>query len=359
MRIGEVARRSGVSARMLRHYESIGLLAPSARTSAGYRDYSDADIGRIFHIEGLRRLGMTLTEVGQVLDDPNFDTTRLLADLIAQTRERIGAEQRLLDHLERIDRLDRSDSASLLWTVDLMRSLESDDVIQRHKAALGGGVDGSVPIEALSAAVLDESAPNAAGAMRWALAQAGPAAIDSLLAGVDDPSAEVRIRAIRALDEVRRTSERRDLGDESTELVRNALRSRLDDEDEEVRSLCAFALVGLDDPAAVPELLAIAMNGPRDIDAAEALAGFVTSGSPATVDIMSELHRAARSSRARERFHALQVLIEIPVGEQVSELLARLADDEDREVAATADAELRRRSDRLGDRSSGSPHSGR
>jgi hypothetical protein len=52
------------------------------------------------------------------------------------------------------------------------------------------GADGSVPIEALSAAVLDEPAPNAAGAMRWALAQAGLGRrCDSLLAGVDDPSA--------------------------------------------------------------------------------------------------------------------------------------------------------------------------
>lgn len=108
MRIGEVARRSGVSARMLRHYESIGLLEPSERTSAGYREYSDADIGRIFHIEGLRRLGMSLAEVREVLDDPSFDTTRLLGDLIAKTRERIDAEERLI--------LDRRDHGRVLVT---------------------------------------------------------------------------------------------------------------------------------------------------------------------------------------------------------------------------------------------------
>ena len=263
MRIGEVARRSGVSARMLRHYESIGLLEPSERTSAGYREYSDADIGRIFHIEGLRRLGMSLAEVREVLDDPSFDTTRLLGDLIAKTRERIDAEERLLAHLERTDRLGRTDPEALLWTIDLMRSLESADVIQRHKAALGGGIDGSVPIEALSSAVLDEPAPNAAGAMRWALAQAGSAAVSPLLTGVDDPSAAVRIRAIRALDEIRRTTGREELGEEAVEEIRDALRSRLDDEDDEVRGLCAFALAGLDDTAAIPELLTIAMNGPQ------------------------------------------------------------------------------------------------
>lgn len=368
MRIGEVARRSGVSARMLRHYESIGLLEPGERTSAGYREYSGADIGRIFHIEGLRRLGMSLTEVGEVLDDPSFDTTRLLGDLIAKTRERIDAEERLLVHLECIDRLGRPDPEALLWTVDLMRSLESADVIQRHKAALGGGIDGSVPIEALSSAVLDEPAPNAAGAMRWALAQAGPAGVTPLLAGITDPSAAVRVRAIRALDEIRRTTAREELGEEAVEEIRSTLRSRLDDEDDEVRGLCAFALAGLDDTAAVPELMTIAMNGPRDIDAAEVLARFVFSDSTASADIMTELHRVARSPRAVERFRALQVLIEIadePVGrdsaktlsDQVSDLLAQLAGDDDRQVAVTAAAELRRRSGRLGEGNSGSPHS--
>ncbi len=393
MRIGEVAQRSGVSARMLRHYESIGLLEPSERTSAGYREYSDADIGRIFHIEGLRRLGMSLTEVREVLADPSFDTTRLLRDLIAETRERIAAEERLLGHLERIDRLGRTDPEALLWTVDLMRSLESADVIQRHKAALGAGIDGSVPIEALSSAVLDEPAPNAAGAMRWALAQAGSAAVAPLLAGVDDPSVAVRIRAIRALDEIRRTTAREELGDETAYRIRDALRSCLGDEDDEVRGLCAFALAGFGDAAAVPELLTIAMNGPRDIDAAEALSDFVAAGSPASADIMIELDRAARSHRADERFRALQVLIEIvdePAGRQwvgdnrinsgqagraqadidqagramarshrrqAAELLAHLAGDDDRQVAATAAAELRRRSGNLGEGNSGSPHS--
>src|SRR5699024_12573307 len=82
---------------------------------------------RSVHIEGLRKLGMSLAEVSDVLADPNFDTGGLLRDLIAQTRRRIGSEQRLLDHLERVERLGRTDAGALLWTVDLMRSLESAD----------------------------------------------------------------------------------------------------------------------------------------------------------------------------------------------------------------------------------------
>ena len=60
MLIGEVARRSGVSARMLRHYDSLGLVRPTGRTGGGYREYSGADIRRIFHIESLRSLGLSL-----------------------------------------------------------------------------------------------------------------------------------------------------------------------------------------------------------------------------------------------------------------------------------------------------------
>ncbi|MGW3562241.1 MerR family DNA-binding transcriptional regulator, partial [Streptomyces sp. NPDC000963] len=61
MLIGDVARRSGVSARMLRHYETLGLVRPTGRTGSGYREYSDEDIRRIFHVESLRSLGVAQT----------------------------------------------------------------------------------------------------------------------------------------------------------------------------------------------------------------------------------------------------------------------------------------------------------
>lgn len=216
MLIGEVARRSGATARMLRHYESLGLVAPSQRTTGGYREYSDADIGRIFHIEGLRRLGMSLSEVGRVLSDPDFDPGSVLGDLIDQAGERIAAEQRLLDHLRSVARLRRADGESLLYTIDLMRSLESGDVIQRHTAALGSRVDGGLPIETLAQAVLQETVLNAAGAMRWALAQAGAEAVPHVVVGMDDASAQVRRNALLALDEIRRTTPDEKLDSRST-----------------------------------------------------------------------------------------------------------------------------------------------
>ncbi|NJC55878.1 MerR family transcriptional regulator [Brevibacterium marinum] len=385
MLIGEVARRSGVSARMLRHYESLGLVDPSERTSNGYREYSAADIGRIFHIEGLRKLGMSLADIGPVLSDPAFDPSHLMYDLIEASKRRIAVEQELLAHLEQIDRLHHADGEALLLTIDLMRSLESRDVIQRHKAALGSGVDGAVPVESLSAAVLNESVLNAAGAMRWALAQSGPEAVRYLEKGMDDLSVDVRRNALQALDEIRRNTPRSELGPVAEASITDALHSGLSDTDLEVRSNAALILGRMGDQAAVPDLLDLAMDGPKDIEAAEALAAFIKKAAGETrtaveetpdvgavgalgespqgaeVDqdagvhaevasrIMSDLRRHARSPEAKVRFRVLQVLIEIP-GDEADDFIAELSSDENLEVAATATATLnRRRAHRLTD----------
>ncbi|WP_342038421.1 HEAT repeat domain-containing protein [Brevibacterium ammoniilyticum] len=369
---------------MLRHYESLGLVTPSARSSNGYREYSPADIGRIFHIEGLRSLGLSLPEIGRLLADPGFDASAVIADLITAVRERIAADERLLTHLEQVSGLGAADGESLLTAIDLMRSLESRDVIQRHKAALGSGVDGGVPVEMLSRAVLEESVLNAAGAMRWALAQAGHDAVAPLAAGLDSEDPGVRRNAIRALDEIWRTTSANDLA-ESDAVIAEAMRAALDDEDPEVSTIAALALGRRGDPSAVPMLLDIAMSGSKDIDAAEALAGFMfadTAGDPSvaparsgphadvptaafllpaepaaagpvaadrtTADltvaetIMAELRTRSGSQDPTVRFRVLQVLVEIP-GAESDALIAVLAEDEVREIAATANASLLRR----------------
>jgi len=61
MRIGELGRRAGVSARTLRHYEELGLL-PARRRANGYRDYDDADLRAVSEIRSLVGLGFALEE---------------------------------------------------------------------------------------------------------------------------------------------------------------------------------------------------------------------------------------------------------------------------------------------------------
>lgn len=226
-----------------------------------------------------------------------------------------------------------------------MRSLESRDVIQRHKAALGSGVDGGVPVEMLSRAVLEESVLNAAGAMRWALAQTGPDAVAPLAAGLDSEDPGVRRNAIRALDEIWRTTPANDLA-AADAVIAAAMRTALDDEDPEVSTVAALSLGSHGDPSAVPTLLDIAMSGSKDIDAAEALAGFMLADSAAELaiaeTIMAEQRARSGSQDPTVRFRVLQVLVEIP-GTESDALIAVLAEDEEREIAATANAALLRR----------------
>src|SRR3954454_20918496 len=108
---------------MLRHYESLGLVRPTGRTEAGYREYSSDDIRRIFQIESLRSLGLSLREVGRALDDPHFKPSALVDDLIRQTRERIADEMELLTRLGRIDAAEPADWEGVLRIVALLQAL--------------------------------------------------------------------------------------------------------------------------------------------------------------------------------------------------------------------------------------------
>ncbi len=65
--IGIAAERAGISARMVRHYESLGLLAPVARTDSGYRQYSEADVHALRFIRRARDLGFSIQEIGVLL----------------------------------------------------------------------------------------------------------------------------------------------------------------------------------------------------------------------------------------------------------------------------------------------------
>src|SRR3954471_10075973 len=134
--IGDVARRSGVSARMLRHYESLGLVRPTGRTGVGYREYSADDIRRIFHIESLRSLGLSLREVGRALDDPGFTPSELVDGLIRQTRERIAGETELLTRLRWIGAAEPAGWEDILRIVALLQALGSEQAGKRLRAAL-------------------------------------------------------------------------------------------------------------------------------------------------------------------------------------------------------------------------------
>ncbi len=67
MKIGPASEASGVSQRMIRHYEKIGLVPPPPRRDSGYRDYSDADLHRLRFIANARDLGFPIDEIRTLL----------------------------------------------------------------------------------------------------------------------------------------------------------------------------------------------------------------------------------------------------------------------------------------------------
>jgi DNA-binding transcriptional MerR regulator len=86
--VKDAARLSGVSIRTLHHYDSIGLLVPSGRTTVGYRLYTDDDLLRLQQILIGREFGMSLEEIRQSLDNPRLDRKTVLLNQKERLRER-------------------------------------------------------------------------------------------------------------------------------------------------------------------------------------------------------------------------------------------------------------------------------
>lgn len=119
MKIGAASKASGVSQRMIRHYEAIGLITPPARRDSGYRDYSDADVHRLRFIANARDLGFPIEEIRALLalwsdaGRASSEVKRLAiarADELRRKAEALEAMRRtLMDLAERCHGDDRPD----------------------------------------------------------------------------------------------------------------------------------------------------------------------------------------------------------------------------------------------------------
>jgi MerR family transcriptional regulator, copper efflux regulator len=108
MNIGQAAALSGVSAKMVRHYEALGLLPRIARTDAGYRQYGDNEVHTLRFIRRARDLGFSMAEIGELLKlwqnrrrasaDVRQIAERHVADLERRIAE-MAAMKRTLQHL--------------------------------------------------------------------------------------------------------------------------------------------------------------------------------------------------------------------------------------------------------------------
>lgn len=309
---------------MLRHYESLGLVRPSGRTGSGYREYSGEDIRRIFHIESLRSLGLSLREIGRALDDPGFTPSTLVGDLIRQTRERIAAETELLTRLRRIDAADPAGWEDVLHVVVLLQALGSKSADARQRAALSSVGEVPVPVDALVEAVLSETDPIVAGALRWALARSGDGGSALLAEGLRSPVAAVRERAVQSLAEMP--------DDEAAAGLRDALANH----DAVVRGHAALALGTRGMAEAGPTLVDMIVEGRNDTDAADALSMLAKDTATADQIATGLVERLARDTAdASARGRLTQALAGIP-GTRASQALDELSQDADPAVALTA-----------------------
>jgi MerR family transcriptional regulator, thiopeptide resistance regulator len=102
LKVGELARRTGLTIRTLHHYDEIGLLKPSLHTAAGHRLYTAADIARLQQVLSLRQLGFSLEQIRDCLDRPGFSPLEVIRLHIARLREQIELQRRLCAGLEAI-----------------------------------------------------------------------------------------------------------------------------------------------------------------------------------------------------------------------------------------------------------------
>ncbi len=113
-KVGELARRTGLTVRTLHHYDEIGLLSPSRRSPAGYRLYGEGDVARLQRIVSLRQLGFSLEQIAEYLSLPGSSIGQVLRLQIERLRERIDAETRLCERLEAIARrVDEADGTGV------------------------------------------------------------------------------------------------------------------------------------------------------------------------------------------------------------------------------------------------------
>jgi MerR family gold-responsive transcriptional activator of gol and ges genes len=105
MNIGAAAAAAGVSAKMIRHYEAIGLLRPAARRDNAYRDYAASDVHELRFVRRARRLGFSIDEIGELLalwrDDerPSREVRSIAKNHLADLEGRIAEMQAMAETL--------------------------------------------------------------------------------------------------------------------------------------------------------------------------------------------------------------------------------------------------------------------
>ncbi|WP_433938741.1 MerR family transcriptional regulator [Paenibacillus lautus] len=139
-KIGEIAKRTGVTIRTLHHYDRIGLFSPHEVSETGHRLYSEADVAKLHHIMTLKQLGFALTEIKSVLDDPKYPLTRMLRVQVDRLNEQIEMLSGLRNRIQEIDGIlqagETVSSERFMMVIQYMKMVESEHFHIKQKEEL-------------------------------------------------------------------------------------------------------------------------------------------------------------------------------------------------------------------------------
>ena len=152
LKVGELAKRTGLTIRTLHHYDEIGLLTPSERTESGHRLYTADDVARLQQIVSLRQLGFALEQVKDCLDRPGFSPLEVIALHVARLKEQMRIQRELCERLEGLGASLREagtvSAENFLWTIEVMNMIENyytpeqlEYFKKRNAEAAAAGVD--------------------------------------------------------------------------------------------------------------------------------------------------------------------------------------------------------------------------
>ena len=125
LKVGELARRTGLTVRTLHHYDDIGLLSPSRRTASGHRLYALSEVRRLQQIASLRHVGLSLDDIRRCLDRDGYTLDQVLDMQIRRLRDEMTRQRRLCSLLEVLRDRVRSEEGDAVSLEELTRSVQA------------------------------------------------------------------------------------------------------------------------------------------------------------------------------------------------------------------------------------------
>jgi MerR family transcriptional regulator, thiopeptide resistance regulator len=130
LKVGELARRTGLTIRTLHHYDEIGLLKPSLHSGSGHRLYTLADVGRLQQILSLRQLGFSLEQIGECLKRAEFSPVEVIRLHLERLTEQIELQRKLRERLTGL--LEFFRAAKSVSADDFLKTIEVITMIENY-----------------------------------------------------------------------------------------------------------------------------------------------------------------------------------------------------------------------------------